>query len=541
MKKIIFSLLLLAAALVQGCVDDKGNYAYTDVNEPVIDLPAVYRRVYLEDQTLRVEPRLSQTFAADNSNLSFAWRHSQLSVADARRQDSVASTDRWIDLTIKADDKRFVHYFWLEVTDALTGLVYPYHTQVQVVKPFANTWAVLHSGTDGKALLGAVEYTLTGDQIEHTDVFAEFGHAPLTGEPVALGENNNERANLPGESSSTTYNDLYLITTNPAESGVYLPWMKFQPYLQGVFIPQMVENYAASGFDTAGVTMIHKPNGDGVAAVANGTLFQGGLGLKLYKAKINPLVTGPVNISHALRMGGLALMYDDAGRRFLFYSLRPNAAINPTVGNFLASENSSTIQAMSDSPHPLSAIPHNVLHIGIGYKTSTAYQTIESFAIANGTDNRTYIYMFPSGNQISTSSNLKDLKSIATPAGLNADSRFASGTLYNNMVFYSAGSSVYMLDFSTGVSTLVYEHGTGGQIVALQMAKQEMPSSESFDYEAYGHNPGRSLGVAINRGASGELVVIDLNENGTMLDSKTYDGFGNIKDVKFVADIIKRS
>ena len=541
MKKIL--LFAIALFALGACVEDNGNYKYTEVNEVETVFPKLYRRVYLENQTIRIEPQLTQTLAANSENLSYAWRYSTLSSNAARRLGEVVSTAPYYDQVITANDNTFNHYYWLEIHDAMTGLTYPFETRIQIVKPFVNAWAVLHEGDDGAAKLGAVEYVLEDDPIPHTDIHAEFGYAPLTGRPVALGEDNDEAAGH-DDIVSTSYNLLYLMTDNAAESGMYAPWLKFQPYVSDVFIPQMIQNYASSGFDPALTTYAHKPNSEGGSLINGGTLFsQSKRGLKTFKAKVDAAVVGAIDIAHAVRFGRLTLMFDAAGRRFLYYANVTNGMGNVNVDlPFDDVINVETIKLMSRAVNTIALdnIQHEVLYMGI-LPRSGGYATPRSFAIANGSDGKSYVYLFPRGDEVTDTSkaSIAELRTITTPAGLDATSCFASGTQYNNIAFYSAGAAVYMLDFGTGVATLIYDHSMagGGTVAAMHIAKQEPPSSETFDNEPYGHDLGRSLGVAINRGSSGEMVVLNLNEAGMVVDTKIYTGFGSIKDIAFVADV----
>ncbi len=513
MKKLL--LFTIALFALGACVEDNGNYKYTEVNEVETVLPKLYSRVYVGDHIIRIEPQLTQTLAENSDNLTYAWRHSTLSSNAARRLGEVESTAPYYDQVITAGDNTFNHYYWLEIHDALTGLTYPFETRIQIVKPFVNAWAVLHAGDDGAAKLGAIEYVLEDDPIPHTDIHAEFGYAPLTGQPVALGENNEDGA-AHDTYVTPAYNLLTLLTDNAAESGAYAPWLKFQPYVSDVFIPSMVQNYASSGFNPALTTYVHKPQPSGGSFINDGALYHQSIyGLKVYKAKVDPAVAGEIDITHAARLGGITVMFDGAGRRFLYYANSSNLPGSRNVDDqFKDSDNTESIKPMSRTLNTIALdnIAHEVLFIGILPRyTASLATTARSFAIANGNDGKSYIYLFPRGTDVSNTgaASVSELRTINTPDGLDAASCFASGTQYNNMAFYSAGAAVYMLDFTTGVATLIYDHNMagGGTVAAMRIARQEMHSSKVFDDEPYAHDLGRSLGVAINRGSSGELVV----------------------------------
>ncbi len=555
MKKIFCFLTVLFA--LAACVDDKGNYDYTDINEVEVVLPELYRRVYQEDQVVRVEPELTQTMADNMENLEFSWKYSTMSYGQARNQEEPVSTDPWVDLEIHEDDRVFNHYFWLEILDKTTGITYPFTTRVQVVSPFVNTWAILHDG-DGSgttAKLGAVEYAIGNKPFTHTDLFAEFGYPALTGAPVALGEDNQEKSELDDfYYAGTQYNVLMLMTSNGAESGLYYPTTKFEPYLNGMFIPQMVApDYGASGFDPALTTYVHKPHsGFGGGSIVNdGKLYNwSGQGMKIYAAKQDPEVAGTVEVTHAVRLGRVTVLFDNAGKRFLYYenALNPLGNAKVSVAYNEATDNKAAMKLMDRTANnqlALDNITHEVLYMGaLPRQVATMAPSIKSFAVANDGAGKSYIYLFSRTDDINNSgrASVLEIREVDTPAGMDNTSKFASGTAYNNMMFFSAGSKVYRYDFSTGVATLIYDHSAagGGTVSAMRIAKQEPPTSTGivFDTEAYGHDSGRSLGVAFNRGSTGEFVTLNLDEAGVrVIDSEVYTGFGLIKDIAFLAGV----
>jgi len=280
------------------------------------------------------------------------------------------------------------------------------------------------------------------------------------------------------------------------------------------------------------------------------------MGLKWYEALFASSVTGNANIDKVLRVGRITIMYDNIEKRFLWYNNYANGSApnngGNTTGNFHEEENKAEIveldRPLADPPNPVSLrnVEYHVLHIGVGYKTNPLiYQDIESFAIANGNDAKTYIYLFPTTRQIagsSSSQTVKELKIIDTPSGLNEHSRFASSEFYNNIAFYSSENKIYRLDFNTGIAAQIYEHSAGSVIAVMNMAKQEisLSSNQSYDIDAYGFAAlSRSLGVGINRNGEGELVILHLDEAGSVIQTSVFGGFGNITDICFLCDILR--
>lgn len=541
MKKWWFCLPVAILLTVTSC--NEKDQILININEPLVDLPRMLR-VIQQDTIIRIKPEIRQTFAIDESNLTFAWRHSNTMGNVANRP--IFSTGRYVDWRISSSDIYFDHFFWLEITDQLTGLVYPYYTRINVLRPFLNVWAVLHSD-NGPAKLGGIEYIADLDPILRLDMFDYFGHPPLTGKPVALGAINYDRSSLHGAYASPVFNSFFLITTNPNESGVYAPARRFRPYIPDIFVPQMLQNFTPGFFDVSKITYIYRSNSDGGSLINDGRLFQIRNGLKWYEANIQADL-GEIYITHALRAGAITVLFDEKGGRFLFFDNRTHSTAH--VGMFSNSENQAEIRPMHRPANnfPLYGITHNVLHIGVGNQPNRTpgapFGQVRSFAIANGENNRTFIYQFPTTQQIvanTANPSIEMVRDIGTPNGLDTNSRFASSVAYNNIVFFSAENRIYRLDFSTEVATLIYTHPTGGEIVAMRMAKQEplLPDRQTgLDYyiEAYGHPIERSLGVAVNNGASGDLVVLHLTAAGLVEHTAVFSGFGTITDIVFLCD-----
>jgi hypothetical protein len=559
MKKINFYMLIIVLMTTVSCMKDpmKNLFDLRDVNETMVALPKIFTRVYLSDTVVRVEPQISQTLMENESNLSFAWKYSsgpRQSVFTARNQPDVYSTDKHVDLVIRTTDKVFSHYFWLEVIDHTTGISYPAYTEVVVIKPFFTAWTLLHSVAGSPARLGAIEYMASGEHQRYHDVHATFGHAPLTGTPLLLGPNSRNWAsdtiNYPTIDPPRSNSSVYLITTNPTESGVFAPWKFFRPLIGGAFFPQMIYNYSPDYFDISKTTYVHKNHADGGAAVNDGRLFVIRNGLKWYEVPVHPNL-GEIRIDHVLQVGNITLMFDGLNRQFLYHNVARGGAdqevgsFNPDVENVLPIQSMHRPEVNLDADSvliPLINIPHNVLHIGVGARvppSSTVWSRVRSYAIANGNDGKTYIYLFPVAfNITSHSSNptVEELRVINTPPGLDENSRFASSVAYHHITFFSSGSSVYRLDFHTGEATKIYEHSSGGEITVMRMARQEPDVLTNYNIESYGHPIDRSIGLAINKNGSGELVVLNLTTAGLVLSTMVYDGFGTITDLHFVCD-----
>ena len=551
MKKTNFYILLAILLITAACNKDiRQNLDLKDVNYPVVNLPTTLGVVYLSDTTIRIEPEITQNVAQNENNLRFEWGYSPTSIPWARIQPTETSTERFFDLTISVDAPVFSHFFWLEVTDNLTGITYPFFTQLTVIRPFTTVWTILHSVDGSPAILGAVEYATNLEHpVVHSDLFERFGHTPLTGAPVMLARNAADNSTLEGGYAPTVRNTLFLLTSNPEESTVYLPSAFFRPYMEGVFIPNMIYNYADANFDMSAVKHISRTEGGGGAVTNDGRFFVIRNGMKWYEVtKVAADAQGehPIRIDKALQVGSITLMFDGANRQFVYHV---NAGVNvggydgghPEVGNFSDNENPGEITGMDRPVNPdsisLRNIPHNVLHIGVGSRVRPdLYMQVRSFAIALGQNGNTFVYLFPIAGNIWNGSefqSIEEVRELATPAGLDENSLFASSTAFHNIAFFTSGSNVYRLDFSTGAASRIYSHPGGGEIAVMRMATPESTQANNFR-AAYGHSTEHSLGLAINRAGRGELVVLNLNAAGEVVTTAIHEGFGAITDICFL-------
>ena len=131
-----------------------------------------------------------------------------------------------------------------------------------------------------------------------------------------------------------------------------------------------------------------------------------------------------------------------------------------------------------------------------------------------------------------------------TPEGVDRQTPMASGPTYSNLLFYAVGNKVYRLDFTSGNSTVIYQHeDASAEISALLMAHNSVfqNDADTNGADTYGHPFSRTLGVAVNTGdGQGQLIVLQLNTAGNVDSDHTYPstqvhtGFGPITDIAFI-------
>ena len=523
MKKNLIYCILGMLFLFGACYEDKGNYDYSDINEVVVNLPESYF-VPLTDTTLVIRPEISQTLLDHKENLSYTWQCSNSTFASAGNADTISYADT-IAIVINPDSSvvNYNYYLRFSVYDHEYGILHPYQTHISVFKPYQGAWMVLHK-QEGETRLGTVEY-LGSERAASNDVYYPATGKKLQGEPVNIACHDFAQGDPlyfeniePVGSPTYAYDVLMLVTSDGKESGIYNYLEHFNQWnnLQDMIYPD-----DRNGFDFSNVTTLQGENAY-TLCINNGTVYQAGTGLKFY-----------------------TILFDEAGRRFLYYSARDNAG-DYHVGSFDPDiDNAAKLSLLPNRPDndaygtiDLNAIPEDqdMLYIGQGFKYGSLPANVYGYAFAKGSGTESYVYEFDNRSIFNSSKLLVNYHIINTPEGVDENSCFASGCVYNGVIFYTAGNKVYRLDFSQegGSSRVIYTHPQG-TITAMEFAKS-CDSQAAEDYAEYIYNPNQELGLAVDNGdGTSDFVILDLSNAGMVEESQVYSGeFGTIKDIAYI-------
>lgn len=554
MKKGFYITMLVL--LFYSCLKDDGNYNYSDVNNVVAEMAETYR-VRLEDTLFVLKPEIIQSMKeGGNENLKFVWTHSTRGLNMATIAGDTVSTSETLSFEVKEDDKVFAHYFRLSVLDESTNIPYTFETTLQVVKPFTGAWMILHK-QDNETRLGAIEYA-DGKGEAAYDVYRGSTGKKFKYDPVMLLAHNSITASYTGAHVSASYNMFAVITNNMDEAGVYFQSEKFA---KKDSLTRMVQASVQSSFDVGKMTLLQ---GDqfGTICITDGTLFQGMNGFRLYKAKTDQLTPADVYLSHGVKLGYSSMFYDQLNRRFVWYNCQGNKASTSATGGtsyypnswWEQTENqtsltditlshadnvSSTIADIKNVP-----VDREVLYMGGGFQpqkgSGIVRNTIHCYAYARGANGKSYVYVFNTyGVQNpSRTAGFINYYVINTPDQLlqSTNSCFTSGCDFNGIMFFSYGNSVYRLDFTQegGSVREIYTHDQPGTITRMKIAKYEGLNT-TMDYDAYGYDVYKSMGVAIDLGnGKSDFVVLNLSSVGEEEERQVYRDFGTITDMVFL-------
>ncbi len=170
MRTTIASLLLVLLVGLSGCDQDKGNYDYHALNEPVITGVADSMSVLIHDR-LSLSPSLGDNIT-DTAAYTFQWKAINRT---GEQEEIVVGETRTLDREVTLDAGEYLLYFTM--TERRSGLFWRKAYALTVSDPTSEGWMVLCSD-GGKARLDVVS-TVTGKT--YADVLRDNGMDELHG------------------------------------------------------------------------------------------------------------------------------------------------------------------------------------------------------------------------------------------------------------------------------------------------------------------------------------------------------------------------
>lgn len=569
--KLIYTLqALLVVLVVSSCYEDKGNYDYQPFHRVKVEVENNYG-IKQPDEAIEytITPKVTLSDGStDMSGISYLWKMNRKTNQGGEQFGDTVSTDQSVTITIDPNDEKkfsYNYYFRFYVTDNQTGVTDMYPVNLKLIKPYENSWIVLHD-MDGHAELGSVEYAngaifvtpdaLTKERAKNT----EIEQGPLTGKAVALGRRqvaltNYDAANWLGLIANS---QLYVSTTNQEESGLLNQAKNFMLLgnWEHIIYPGEIE-----GFGSDDVSFGNSYQAGFLCS--HGKVFQGCMySVLMYGMYPDNEVesAGDYYIEKAYPTPTAGIAFDSKSHRFL--KLNIQGQNNWSGSNHISAPPAErgNIQVVPNNPKnvadPSAVNPDlKLVDFTAGYwygkSAMVAWQRMAVNAyLLNEKTGKSSVYVFH-GYPMTNSRDPDDipvsnLYSINTPVGMTTDTPMTSSWEYSNIIFYAVGNKIYRLDFAVtgGSSSVIYQHpDPNAQISCLQMAYEEalyisyMPVGE----EIYGHPYERTLGAGVNLpDGSGEVVILQLNTAGKVDNDAMYPaiqehkGFGKIKDITFI-------
>lgn len=551
MKNSVLYIACMAAVLLTACYEDEGNYVY---DESVKDISVSLNEMYGIKKsdgvmTFTINPEI-KTDDGDKSYLKYAWT---MTTSNANTKGDTVSTNESLTITMDPGDPKFAYKYFLRlyVENLKTNTTTMVPTELQVIKPYSDSWIVMHD-VDGHAELGAVEY-LGNDALVTPDAYSRETGAALTGKSVALGVRQwRLDSYLISYWGYTSQSELFVATTNHEESGLLNQVDHFKRMANWY---ELTDQGEQSLLDFNDITFA-PINNSGMFFCSNGRVAGGA-----YYSPFCFLMRKAENlfddyyISKAVGGPHTGIGFDRLGHRFLhlaaqqgdyWYGYIPGTGyksglIEPMPYN---EENKADPSAIDPKEEVIAMFP--------GYKYSNQYpakwQKYNVYAYAITPGGKSHVYVFRSyalthAGDVQVSGSFV----FPTPQGINNDTPMTSSLVYNNIIFYAVNNRVYKLDITSGQTSLIWQSDDAdAKVACLKMAIEGfngwgIDDNPNYGVEVYGHPYCRCLGVGVNTSdGKGEFVVLQLNTAGKVDSDRKhpsvqiYKGFGPIKSAVFI-------
>lgn len=185
MKNYIYPCLLAAAASLASCVDDKGSYTLSPINEVEITLSNKDGYVaYLAGDPVHISADVTGTMAETNepSRYAYHWYVKIITNLSSMASETIdLSEEREFDYVADGSLLPGSYTLYLEVTDLETGLKTIQQSSLAVLSQMTTGYLVLGENTDGTVKMDMIT-TMEEDTILLEDVFTD----PNIREPESL-------------------------------------------------------------------------------------------------------------------------------------------------------------------------------------------------------------------------------------------------------------------------------------------------------------------------------------------------------------------
>ena len=176
MKNYIYPCLLAAAASLASCVDDKGSYTLSPINEVEITLSNKDGYVaYLAGDPVHISADVTGTMAETNepSRYAYHWYVKIITNLSSMASETIdLSEEREFDYVADGSLLPGSYTLYLEVTDLETGLKTIQRSSLAVLSQMSTGYLVLGESTDGTVKMDMIT-TMAEDTILLEDVFTD--------------------------------------------------------------------------------------------------------------------------------------------------------------------------------------------------------------------------------------------------------------------------------------------------------------------------------------------------------------------------------
>lgn len=521
MKTNILLLFGIMAFVLEGCYDDKGNYDYKDMNDlifqfnpesPTGDDQYKYRQPSVDTLRVTYSPVIRQSLRKEEDNLEFQWL---LTYPKGGKQVTDTLYTKELALTY-APNVRTTYTARLRITDHATGTDFYRELNMKTEVPFVKSWFVLH-GNRGNRKLGTVENPNSPDSaiitldayesvwgtrrfknIEHM-IYSPFEDANSAPERITL-----------ISADSLFYMQPFSLVVNKKMNQMMPP---------GISHPAL--SYGVS--DDIGTNTI--------IVDAQNKFYHAGLFGYYFTAKTQPEVSNYLVDKIFITEGRIAILWDKEQKKFMYYSMYENGYPLPAQNVPIHPGNDQGNYALL-TPFPEDLYQEKewenreVVWVGRSIHQDPNSQA-GATALVRTTDSSLedatyYLYHIDFGGDPTSFVHLQ--RDTIGKLDLDANSFVATSIAFEDQLFYSKGSIVYL--YNTVSKEKIELYDAGGPITKIQFRlcnKNYMGDGEEH-----------CLGVVVNYlDGDGELHELFLDEAGDVVKKNVHKGFGAIVDIVF--------
>lgn len=173
--KRIHLLLVILSSILSGCLDDKNNYDYKEINAlKRVENLQEYNTLFLGESRV-FEPKVVLTIDSVNPDLSHAWYFDKELVSTENKYE------------FKAEEIGSFYLFYV-ATDNKTGVGFPQQIYIDVAPTYGIGWFLLSEKEDGSSQLSVIETRKVkndaGDNElyyldKHIDIYPNLGRGPV--------------------------------------------------------------------------------------------------------------------------------------------------------------------------------------------------------------------------------------------------------------------------------------------------------------------------------------------------------------------------
>lgn len=523
MKTNLLLLFGIVAFVLGGCYDDKGNYDYKDMNDLVLQFSPEsptgngqykYRQPALDTLWVTYSPQIQQSLKENEDHLEFQWL---LTYTKGNKQ--VTDTLNTRDLTLAYAPKVKTSYTArLQIKDLATNTDFYRELNMKTEIPFVKSWFVLH-GTSGNRKLGVVENPNNQDSaIVTLDAYESvWGKRPFTNVAHMIYAPMQNR--YPASEEITLIGADELFYMHPFDLVVSKKMNQMMP--PGIAHPAL--SYGVS--DDIGSNTI-------IVDVQN-KFYHAGLYGYYFTAKTQPEVSDYLIDKIFITEGRIATLWDKEHRKLMYYAMYENNYPLPFENPLLHPGNDQGNNALL-TPFPEELFVEKewdnreVVWLGRSIHPDPNSQAAATALIrTTGTslsDAQYYFYHIGFGGD--PSSFVQIQRDTIGQLDLDANSSVATSAAFEDQIFYSKGSAVYLFNAVSKEKIELYD--AGGPITKIQF--------RLCNWHPMGEEGERRLGIVVNYpdGVS-EFHELFLDEAGDVVKKTVHKGFGPIVDIIFTS------